>query len=284
LQLITSKVRELQLQYESYIASVRSILKKNDEMHFDAYHEREKVPLNKEECDNDEDEFSIDSFMVVNRSAAHLKASTESYIKDQQLDELLPTINANDWGNYTEQVLHAVHNPEPVVEKKRATTFKTRQVSQNHSVPSLKTKQTKRKSLTALSFARPMHRSQFWLSSFFGPRKKPNGQWGFHHGVDMAAHRGTPVKSVAAGVVEQAESAPGYGNTIVIAHDAVYKTRYAHLDAILVTVGQKVKQGDVIGKVGDTGFTRKIGKDASHLHLEVYEHGKQVNPMHLIDM
>lgn len=100
----------------------------------------------------------------------------------------------------------------------------------------------------------------------------------------MAAHRGTPVKSVAAGVVEQAESAPGYGNTIVIAHDAVYKTRYAHLDAILVTVGQKVKQGDVIGKVGDTGFTRKIGKDASHLHLEVYEHGKQVNPMHLIDM
>lgn len=235
------KVRELQLQYESYSASVRSVLKKNDK-----------------------DESRIDPFKVVNRTAGYLKASTQSYIKDQQLDVL--------------------EHSEPLVQKTTTTSFKIHQATSNHSEPTLKTKQKKRTPLTNISFARPMQRSRFWLSSFFGPRKKPNGQWGFHNGLDMAAHRGTSIKSVADGVVEVASFASGYGNTIVILHDAVYKTRYAHLDAILVEVGQKVCQGDLIGKVGDTGFTRKMGKDASHLHLEIYENGKQVNPMHLIDI
>ncbi len=131
-------------------------------------------------------------------------------------------------------------------------------------------------------FAWPIERSSFWLSSPFGPRKKPSGSWGFHYGIDMAAVRGTPVRAASGGVVEHAGYVSGYGNMIIIRHSAVYKTRYAHLDSIHVKSKQVIQKGDAIGAVGDTGFTIKSGKDASHLHFEVYERGKQVNPLYLL--
>ncbi len=268
------KMRMLQAQYASYIESVKRVLKKNNVAFSDISGSEETMDI--EMCDED-DEFSIDSFMMINRSPSYLKESTESYIKDQQLDVLLQNISPHEWSDYTEQVIREVHHPEPVLQTNRPTP-------RYRTAPTWKTKKPKRTPLTTIVFALPIERSQFWLSSFFGPRKKPNGQWGFHYGIDMAAQRGTPIKSVAQGIVEQASYASGYGNTIVVAHDAVYKTRYAHLDSILVRVGQKVGQGDMLGKVGDTGFTRKTGKDASHLHLELYENGKQVNPLHLFTM
>lgn len=123
----------------------------------------------------------------------------------------------------------------------------------------------------------PMERTNFWVSSYYGPRKK-----NFHYGIDMAAVRGTPIHSAAHGKVEQAGYIAGYGNMVTITHNAIYKTRYAHLDQIMVRVGQFVKPADVIGMVGDTGFTIKTGRDASHLHFEVCEHGKQINPLHVL--
>ncbi len=215
------KVRQLQLQYESYIASVQTFIA------------RQKGELKKEN-----------------------PVLLQSTFADQSEDRV----------------------------KKDEVVCKVSQGTNQNASPRLKTKQEKRPLLTTISFSRPMKRSHYWLSSYFGPRKKPNGQWGFHYGLDMAANRGTPIKSVADGVVEIAQTESGYGNTIVIAHDEVYKTRYAHLDEILVDQGQTVQQGDLIGKVGDTGFTRKMGKDASHLHLEVYENGTQINPRHVIDI
>ena len=131
-------------------------------------------------------------------------------------------------------------------------------------------------------FTWPIDRSQFWLSSLFGKRKKPNGSWGFHSGIDMAALKGTPVKAAAGGTVIEARYAQGYGNTVVIKHNNKYKTRYAHLDKIIAKKGQKVSRGQLIGKVGDTGFVRKSGKDASHLHFELYAFGKKINPLYLI--
>ncbi len=129
-------------------------------------------------------------------------------------------------------------------------------------------------------FVWPIERSQFWLSSLFGPRKKPKG---FHHGIDLAALKRTPVKAAAAGIVERVYEDPaGYGKTIVIKHDETYKTRYAHLDSMLVKVGQQVHAGMLIGRVGDTGNVHKQGRDASHLHFEVYELGKRVNPMYFL--
>lgn len=134
-----------------------------------------------------------------------------------------------------------------------------------------------------IHFIWPIERDKFWLSSCFGPRKGPNGKKSFHTGIDMAAHKGTPVKAAASGAVVQVYEDPlGYGKTIVIKHDHTYKTRYAHLDSMLVKVGQHVQTGQLIGKVGDSGNVRKQGRDASHLHFELYEHGKRINPLCLL--
>lgn len=125
----------------------------------------------------------------------------------------------------------------------------------------------------------PLELHHFWLSSLFGARKKANGQPGFHYGIDMAAIRGTPVKAAAGGTVVQAQYVPGYGNNILIQHNTYYRTRYAHLQHMYVTSGQKVVQGQKIGTVGDTGSVRKNGRDASHLHFEIYHNGSHVNPL-----
>lgn len=128
-------------------------------------------------------------------------------------------------------------------------------------------------------FSWPIDRSKFWLSSLFGPRKMKNSKPRFHPGIDMAAHKGTPVKAAAPGIILESYWNNGYGNCIIIAHNKKYKTRYAHLNTRKVKRGQKVKRGELIGTVGDTGLVRKSGKDASHLHFEVYAFERHINPL-----
>ena len=128
-------------------------------------------------------------------------------------------------------------------------------------------------------FSWPIDLQNFWLSSLFGPRRRPNGHVEFHHAIDMAACKGTPVKAAAAGKILLAQNMSGYGNCIMIEHNHRYKTRYAHLHRIMVRPGQIVKEGEVIGSVGDTGLVRKSGRDASHLHFEVHQNGHRVNPL-----
>ena len=99
----------------------------------------------------------------------------------------------------------------------------------------------------------------------------------------MASLKGTPVYAAYTGIIVAARYSKGYGNNIVIAHSPKYRTRYAHLKKVLVKVGQKVKRGDLIGQVGDTGYVRSSnGKDASHLHFELMAFGKKINPMSFI--
>ena len=258
------RVQLLQEQYYSYIDAVKRLLKKE-----------EAAVVEPKEND---DEQELDSFLVINRSPSYLKDETFSYLKAQRLDGLLQRINPHEWDDYTDQVINGVH--QPIIKAKKVQKVESSKKSYNAS--GWKTKKPRQKTTTGIIFALPIDPSRFWISSFFGPRKKPSGQWGFHYGLDMAAHRGTPAKSIAAGVVEQAEYVSGYGNTVLVHHDAVYKSRYAHLDSISVHKGDTLKQGTCVGKVGDTGFTLKTGKDASHLHLELYENGKQINPLHLL--
>jgi murein DD-endopeptidase MepM/ murein hydrolase activator NlpD len=128
-------------------------------------------------------------------------------------------------------------------------------------------------------FSWPIELQSFWLSSLFGPRRRPNGHVEFHHAIDMAACKGTPVKAASSGRVILAQNLSGYGNCIMIEHNSRYKTRYAHLHRINVHAGQMVKEGEVIATVGDTGLVRKSGRDASHLHFEVHQNGHRVNPL-----
>lgn len=136
--------------------------------------------------------------------------------------------------------------------------------------------------IQTIAFIWPIDEGKYWLSSYYGPRKKPNGQSSFHKGIDMAALKGTRVKAAAGGVIEQAYEDKGYGKTIVIMHDTTYKTRYAHLDKIIAVKGQRVEQGQLIGLVGATGNVRTAGKDPSHLHFEVYIKNERVNPMSVL--
>lgn len=126
----------------------------------------------------------------------------------------------------------------------------------------------------------PLSRERFWISSFFGWRSDRRRGRRFHYGLDLAAPKGTAIRSVAAGLVTEARYAAGYGNTVLVQHSPKLKTRYAHLQKISVKVGQKIDQGELVGTVGNTGFVVRSGSgDASHLHFEVYEGKQQVNPL-----
>jgi len=96
-----------------------------------------------------------------------------------------------------------------------------------------------------------------------------------HGGIDFSAPVGTPIYATGDGVVESTtRSARGLGNRILIDHGFGYKTLYACMDEISVRRGARVKRGDVIGTVGDSGLSV-----APHLHYEVRLNGEQVNPI-----
>jgi len=108
----------------------------------------------------------------------------------------------------------------------------------------------------------------------FGYRKDPfTGLRDFHPGIDISARRGTPIFAPADGIVTMVGRNKGYGNMVAISHLNNLQTRYGHLQDIMVRKGQKVKRGDVIGTVGNTG--RSTGP---HLHFEILAKNRPVNP------
>lgn len=116
------------------------------------------------------------------------------------------------------------------------------------------------------------------ITDGYGPRIDPvSRQAAFHEGLDIAAAFGTPVKAPANGLVVFAGREAGYGKMIKINHGYGFVTIYGHLDRIMVKEGQRVKRGDVIGRVGLTGRTT-----GPHLHYEVWKDGERQNPLHYI--
>mgnify|MGYP000285563482 CR=1 FL=1 len=126
---------------------------------------------------------------------------------------------------------------------------------------------------TPLAYAR--------ISSNFGMRRHPiDGYRKMHRGVDFRAPTGTPIVAAGNGVIDYLGRRGGYGKYIRIRHTGTYKTAYAHMSRYAqgLRSGMSVKQGDVIGYVGSTG--RSTGP---HLHFEVIENGKRINPMQIGD-
>jgi murein DD-endopeptidase MepM/ murein hydrolase activator NlpD len=97
-----------------------------------------------------------------------------------------------------------------------------------------------------------------------------------HKGVDYSAPAGTPVISVSDGVVLESGFQGGFGNTVIIKHNARQSTVYAHLSKINVRKGQSIKQGDLVGAVGSTGLAT-----GPHLHFEFRINGQHVDPLTL---
>lgn len=97
----------------------------------------------------------------------------------------------------------------------------------------------------------------------------------FHYGMDYAATKGTKIFATANGIVQRTDrKSRKFGKYVKINHGYGYHTLYAHMSKIAVRSGQKVKRGDVIGYVGDTG--KSI---TPHIHYEVHRNGKPVNPI-----
>ena len=121
----------------------------------------------------------------------------------------------------------------------------------------------------------------FSIMSSFGMRMHPvHNVRKMHTGIDFTASPGSAVLAASTGTVVKVQSIrTGYGKNILIQHDSTYKSLYAHLSKINVIVGQKVDKGEIIGTVGSTGAAT-----APHLHYEVIENGKKVNPENFLSL
>lgn len=112
------------------------------------------------------------------------------------------------------------------------------------------------------------------VTSRFGFRRHPIFRLRqFHQGVDIAAPRGTPVVAASGGRVLFADWYGGYGKLVVLDHGQGLSSLYGHLSVILVRPGQTVARGQVIGRVGSTGYST-----GPHLHYEIRQHGRPVDP------
>ena len=117
-----------------------------------------------------------------------------------------------------------------------------------------------------------------WITSGFKRRRDPfTGRMSWHRGLDVSTNVGTPVVAPADGIVTYSGKKVDFGNIVTIDHGYGYQTRYGHNSKLLARKGQKVKRGQVIAFVGNTG--RSTGP---HLHYEVLRNGVPVNPMDYI--
>ena len=117
-----------------------------------------------------------------------------------------------------------------------------------------------------------------WISSYFGKRTDPfTGKPANHTGIDFAGKLGDPVEAVADGVVTWSAARYGYGVMVEINHGNGYSTRYAHNAENLVVVGDEVRKGQAVARMGETG--RATGPN---LHFEVLKNGRRVNPVNFI--
>lgn len=135
-----------------------------------------------------------------------------------------------------------------------------------------------RTAANAVPFFRPIPGSAGLMTSSYGTRSDPfTGEARFHAGTDFRSPIGVPVHAGGSGVVQTAGVGGGYGNLVIIDHGNGITTRYGHLSAINVTVGQPVALGTVVGLVGSTG--RSTGP---HLHYETRINGEPNDPTHFI--
>lgn len=117
-----------------------------------------------------------------------------------------------------------------------------------------------------------------WVSSGFGGRISPfTNKKEFHQGLDICTRKGTEIIAPADGIVSAVGSNYGYGKIVTIKHGYGLKTRYAHLDTILVKKGEHVQRGQEIARVGTTGRTT-----GPHLHYEVHLKDVPVDPLRYI--
>ena len=116
------------------------------------------------------------------------------------------------------------------------------------------------------------------ISSGFGYREHPlEGEEKFHYGIDLAADTGTQIRCFADGTVTAVGESSSYGKYLIVSHDGGYSTLYAHCSKVVVTSGSKVKEGQKIAEVGETGLAT-----GPHLHFELHKGKLYLNPVYYV--
>ncbi len=130
-----------------------------------------------------------------------------------------------------------------------------------------------------VGFIRPL-RNKMYITSRFGYRNHPiTGRYRLHEGIDFRAATGTRIYATKTGTVTFAARKGGYGKTVSIQHGGDFSTTYGHLSRIYVSVGDFVRQGQVIGLTGNSGHST-----GPHLHFEIRYKGKSENPARHLDL
>jgi len=124
----------------------------------------------------------------------------------------------------------------------------------------------------------PVQDEEIWMTSGFGWRNSPfTGLRQFHSGIDISGRRGAPIVATADGVVSRVGFDRLLGNYVRISHGDRFETTYGHLLKAKVDKGDQVHRGQVVGLMGTTGMSTGY-----HLHYEVVDNGKKINPYHFI--
>jgi len=176
------------------------------------------------------------------------------------------------------KMLEGFNNSEMIVNATKKMDILSKQlVIQSKSLDEIvKLAKNKEEMLASIPAIMPIEKDNLTrMASGYGMRMHPILKIRkMHEGMDFSAKKGTPIYASGNGVVAKAMRSSTYGNVVYINHGYGYETRYAHMSALKTVKGKKVKRGDLIGLVGNTG--RSV---APHLHYEVIYQGRHVNPI-----
>lgn len=205
----------------------------------------------------------------------------EQVYLDEVYDADVEYVDNDSWYTYQTKVLqepHAGARKVIAIISYRNDKIVGREIIKEEIVMAAVPKIVERGTIVPPTYIKPVSGGR--QTSGFGYRNRPNvaGATANHKGVDWAVPTGTKVVAACDGTVIKAGWGGGYGYVVCIRHDDGRETRYAHLSKVLVSVGQRVSQGERIALSGSTGAST-----GPHLHFEILINGKQVNPLNYLN-
>ncbi len=207
---------------------------------------------------------------------AQLKEATAASLGELQGVLKRTNLNVDELVNTIDQTYQGAGGPFiPILYKQPeiAADYPVNEKSVATALGELQRVNAMRIAVEKLPLSKPITAS-YRFTSGYGMRRNPvTGKYQMHRGIDLAAPRGTPIRAPVEGVVTYAGQQRGFGKVVKISHALGFETVYAHMSAIRVAKGDRVKRGQQVGDVGSTG--RSTG---NHLHYEIRRNGKWYNP------
>lgn len=247
------------------------------------FFESPKEKVMKRELEN----MKLNYKLLVKRSEQHTKRLIELEERDnniyRQFFEASPVPNeirvAGFGGVNRYKSLEGFDNSKMILNlTKQMDGLSKRIVIQSKSLDDIvKMAENKEEMLASIPAIQPVKKEELTrMASGYGMRMHPILKIRkMHEGMDFKAKSGTPIYATGNGTVIRADRSSTFGNVVYIEHGYGYKTVYAHMKKIATRKGKKVKRGDIIGYVGNTG--RSV---SPHLHYEVHKNGRTVNPIY----